>query len=118
MQILLSKEFPSELGIIRTWIQRDIDNSVIEQDSYYVKTVNHRMHLQSFELQNDWIPQTMSFESSIGWRWFIEKTSDSIEKLILFCTLINPKPNLELDYCSVECLEAIEIRNKTQILHI
>ena len=54
----------------------------------------------------------------MGWRWFIEKTSASIEKLILFCTLINPKANIELDYSSGECLDAIEMRNQTHVLHI
>ena len=53
MQILLSKEFKTELGIIRTWIQSDIENYVIERDDYYVKTANHQINLQSFELQND-----------------------------------------------------------------
>ena len=118
MRILLSKEFKTKLGIIRTWIQSDIDDSVIAQDDYYITTANYQINLQSFELRNDWISVTMSFDSSIGWRWFVEKTSDSIENLILFCTLIKPKPNLELDYCSGECLDAVEISNQTHILHI
>ena len=89
-----------------------------QQNEFKVTTKGHDIFLQPFDLKQIWSPETMIYESAKGWRWFICKTNERTEQLTIFCKLINPSIDTEWGTNSGEHLDAIEIENKTQHLHI
>ncbi|MGZ3854327.1 MAG: hypothetical protein ACXVBX_16140 [Flavisolibacter sp.] len=60
----------------------------------------------------------MKYETSVGWRWFFEKTNSQKEQLTIICKLINPSGDTDWAPNSGENLDAIEIENNTEHLHI
>lgn len=80
MNILLSDEFETKLGTIKTWIESSIYNFIVAKDANLLTTNNYRIRLESVELPNETqynscgLPQKV--ESLIAWRWFIEKIGD------------------------------------------
>lgn len=118
MTTLLTDDFKTELGTVRTFIQTDkLDENSINYN-YSVSTTGHTITLERFELNRDWIGDLMCFETSIGWRWFIQKTNDTEENLTIYSRLIDPQPEASFASDTGEHLDAIEIENKTYQLHI
>lgn len=118
MTTILASDFETELGIVQASIQTDMADIALKKESNGVITAGYKINLEIFELQNNRLPDTMEFKSSKGWRWFIQKTNDKKENLIIYCKIIDPTPNIEWGYASGENLDAIEVKNKTQQLHI
>jgi len=117
MPTILSGNFNTPLGIIRSWI--DTDNTDINKiNSFDASTGARSIQLEAFELQNDWLPAEMQFETSKGWRWHIKKTSSLKENLVIYCKLIDPIEGTTWSTNSGEHLDAIEIENKIHHLHI
>ena len=114
--ILLSAEFSTKLGTIKTWLESD--SEITDRDRNFIFTKGHKVTLQTLDDFNDWLLPHIECELGIGYRWFIEKTHDLPENLILFCQLIDPSPDLSWDYESGECLDSVGIENKTHRLHI
>lgn len=113
---MLTDTFDTKLGTIRTWLQSDSDSYIQRQDKFFTR--GHSVYCQTFDLKQFWTPETMEYETSKGWRWFIEKTNDQEEQLTIFCKLVNPYSDTEWGTNSGEHLDAIEIENKTYHLHI
>ena len=118
MMTILTHDFNTKLGTVRTFLQSDRPDTFTTTGNFSVTTLGHKITLETFELQNDWVPDTMEFETSIGWRWFIQKTDDKMENLTLYFKLIDPAPDLIRTPDSSENLDAIEIENKLHQLHI
>ena len=122
MNILLSDNFETKLGTIETWIENNLDDSININRNNLLTTASHKIILQSFQLPNEFQCNSSSplkkVESLIGWRWFVEKINDADEKLSIFCKLINPQADASCAPDSGEALDAIEIENKTDHLHI
>lgn len=118
MITLLTDDFKTELGTVRTFIQTDKlpENSI--DYNYSVATIGHTITLERFELNKDWVGDLMCFETSIGWRWFIEKINNNEENLTIYSRLIDPRPETSFASDTGEHLNAIEIENKTHQLHI
>ena len=118
-KIILSDEFETKLGTIKTWLESDSSNDsvFINKDSSLIAN-SHKIILQKFEVSNDWLKPHHNCESSRGWRWFIEKINDEDENLTLFCELIDSQSDFSKDYASGEWLDAIELENKTHHLYI
>ncbi|MGL5836579.1 MAG: hypothetical protein ACRC1Z_25615, partial [Waterburya sp.] len=122
MNILLSDEFKTKLGTIKTWIESSSNNLIVAKDGNLLTTKNYQIRLESFELPNETqynsysLPQKV--ESLIAWRWFIEKIGNVNEQLAIFCQLVNAQSDTSWDYSSGECLDAVEIENQTYRLHI
>ena len=118
MNTVISNEFETKLGRIRSWIE---SNRYVLPTNYETKiqsTAAHKITLETFELSPDWIPFHMSFESSYCWRWFIEKLNNGIENVVIYCQLINPSNDAEHSADTGESLEAILIEDKNHQLHI
>ena len=60
----------------------------------------------------------MKIESSKGWRIFIEKKTEKSENLYVICKLKNINPENTWGYDSGENLDAVEIENGKELLHI
>lgn len=118
MTTILTSDFKTELGIVKSYIQADIPNTILQKKHNCATTASYKISFETFELQNDWLPNTMEFKTSKGWRWFIQKINNQKENLILYCKIIDPTADMEWGYNSGEDLDAIEIKNKTQQLHI
>jgi hypothetical protein len=122
MNILLSDEFETKLGTIKTWIESSINNLTVAKDGNLLTTKNYRIRLESVALPNETQYNSYSLpkkiESLIAWPWFIEKIGNVDEQLAIFCQLVNAQSDTSWDYSSGECLDAIEIENQTYNLHI
>jgi hypothetical protein len=116
--IILTDNFNTEFGIIQTSIQTGNTKSLIQNNGLTVNTLGHKITLEIINLQNGLISKKMPIETSIGWRWYIEKVNSKEEKISIECKLLNPTINTEFGASSGEYLDAIEIENKTHHLHI
>lgn len=76
MTTLLTNDFKTPIGIIRTYIKSDKTHSVVTTGQNTIVTSEHHLCLECFELCEDWLPPPMSVEMFRGWRWFITKTSN------------------------------------------
>ena len=117
MTTILTDNFETKLGTIQNWMESDNKN-IRQSDNYTSATTGHYVLLQPFDLNHIRLPDGMEYETAKGWRWFIEKTNNQEEHLIIICKLINPSTDTEFDSNSGEYLDAIEIENKTHQLHI
>jgi hypothetical protein len=119
---LLSDNYKTKIGTIGTWIKSDTNSQIHINEDNSSTTDSHKITLQSFELPNEFQYYSSSpskkVESLIGWRWFIEKISDTDEQLNIFCQLINPQVGVSCDPNSGEALDAVEIENEIYHLHI
>ena len=118
MRALLTDDFVTNLRTIRTWVETDRGNRVQHREKFRLTTEGLEIYLQTFDLKQIWAPETNECESGKGWRWFIHKTNQQKEQLNIFCKLINPSSDTEWGSNSGEHLDAIEIENKTNHLHI
>lgn len=117
MKTIFSRDFLTPVGMVRTYITSDRHGEV-KIDGFNITTEGHLVKIEEFELRNDWLPEKMSIETSIGWRWFVIKTNEEKENLTIFCELINPSVDTAWHYESGEHLSAVLIENKTHELHI
>jgi len=113
----LRDDFETDLGTIRTWIETD-STYTKEQDKLSCATNGYNIYLSAFDLKQIWTGDTMECATTRGWRWFIDKTNDHKEQLIIFCKLINPMADTEFGANPGECLDAIEIESRSYHLHI
>jgi len=118
MKVLIHNDFKTELGIVRTYIETNTSQNSNFSESLFVNTANYKIRLEVFELQNEWLPENMSFKTSKGWRWFIEKTNEKNEELTIYCKLLEVKPETNWSHDSGQHLDAIAIENKINIVHI
>lgn len=118
MTTILTNDFKTPVGVVQTFLQSDKSDHVITSGNNTITTFGHEIKLEIFELVNDWIPDTMRFDTSICWRWFITKINDKEEHLKIYCKLNDSTPETTWGYDSGEHLDAIEIENKTHQLHI
>jgi hypothetical protein len=119
---LLSDSYKTQLGTIGTWIESNTNPQILIDEDNSSSTGSHKINLQSFELPNEFqcnsLSPTKKVESLIGWRWFIEKISDTDEQLNIFCQLIDSQAGVSCDPDSGEALDAVEIENENYHLHI
>ena len=119
MSSIISDEFHTKLGTIQTWLDSDFSNLVnVSTNQSTVVTNSHKVTLQKLTSFNDWLKPKINCESSIGWRWFIEKINNKAENLTLFCELINPRSDQTMDPNSGEWLDAVELETPIHHLHI
>ena len=94
MKKLLENKFITNLGDIVTYIETN-SNKIIPIDKNCIYTSGHKVSIETFTLSNELIPKGMNFESSVGYRWFVEKINDIPETFKIFCKLINTKKGVE-----------------------
>jgi hypothetical protein len=118
MNILLSDEFETKLGTIKTWIESNINNLIVAKDDNLLTTNNYRIRLESVELPNETQYNSYSLpkkvESLIAWRWFIEKIGDVDKQLTIFCQLVNAQSDTSWDYPSSVTLRYFLLRKDFQ----
>lgn len=121
MNILYSSDFPTEIGVVSSILESNINDpfqiSAIN-NSTTIETSGHIINLVTFKLKNEWIPSAMRFEDSHGWIWKIKKKKNINEKFLIKCTVLMPSKNLTSAPDSGECLDAIEIESENKVLHI
>ena len=117
MTTILKDDYKTKLGTIRNWVESNLGDAMVQGD-HTIKTLGHLISLQKFELKKEWFVDAMDIESSQGWRWHIEKINDTTETLHIYCKLINPTKDTSFGGSSGQYLDAIEIENKTEQLHI
>ncbi len=76
---ILTDDFKTELGTSKSYIQTDLPNTILQKEHNGATTAGYKIHFEAFELQNDWLPNTMEFKTSNGWRWFIQKINNQKE---------------------------------------
>ena len=118
MTTLLKDDFKTNIGTISTWIESRDTNNVLSKDDYIFKSKGLEITLQSTTLDIKEIPQFMQFETSHVWRWFIRKINSDSEELSIYCKLIDPSSDCKWEGNPGEHLEAIEIENQDNHLHI
>jgi len=118
MMIAFKDIFETKLGTIESRLQTDSDVAIQQRDKFRFTTKGYNVYCQVFDLLHCRIPDGMAFETSKGWRWFIEKTNDEKEQLTIYCELVNPSSELKSGANSGEHLDAIEIENSQHHLHI
>ena len=117
MTSILSENFETQLGTVRTWIETDSYSLFLPCNNKII-TKEHEIIIQAFELDSIELPEGMNYENSKGWMWFIKKINKQTEQLTIFCKLVNPKSDTTYGANSGEYLDAIEIEDKTYQLHI
>lgn len=118
MNEIISNDFKTPLGTVQSIIKTDLLAPITNPNNFEALTSGHRIILETFELDNDWLPNKMNIETSYGWRWFIEKTNSTKENLFLYCNLKEPVPELNWGIDTGERLDALYIQNQNKILHI
>ncbi len=118
MTTILSDTFETRLGTISCFLQTDKGSDVTDKRSFKLATAGHSIYCQHFDLQDIYNGESIRFESGKGWRWFIEKTNDLKESLVLYCQLMNASNETEWDHNQSENLNAVEIWNKHYMVQI
>src|SRR5215212_4407500 len=114
MRRVLNDNFTTEIGTIESWIEtNDIDKEFVVK-GHYVTTKGHAINLEIFEIENEWLPDTMKIEASRGWRWHIKKINDQTERLTIYCKMIDPTDETKWGSETGQFLDAFEIENKTK----
>ncbi|MQP23509.1 hypothetical protein GFJ94_00320 [Flavobacterium sp. LMO8] len=118
MRTILYDTFETNLGEIELSIKSEyaIQNSV--KDNLKVETENHKIEVLVIDLNQLELPEQMKIESSKVWRIFIEKKTEKTEKLHVICKLTNINPENTWGYDSGENLDAVEIENGKELVHI
>ncbi len=118
MTTILKREFKTPLGVVEMLLQSDKADDVLTIDDKLIKTLGHEIRLETIKLRNEWTPNIMAVDTSIGWRWFLTKRNGASEQLIISCKLTNPDPATEWGPNPGEHLDSVEIENETHHLHI
>ncbi len=109
------------MGIVSSYLESDVCDSAQISDienSTFIRTKGHSIQLFEFKLSNSWIPQGLSIEDSMGWIWKIDKINNIKEQLVLNCNIVDPSDDLTSGSDTGEWLDALQIENKSKVLHI
>lgn len=117
---IASDTFQTKLGTIETWVETTDGSALATSGQLYAETASYLISLEPIELEtkNLPLPEGYTVESWRGWRWRLRKTSDQPEELTIYCKLINPTDETSWEIAGGEHLDAIEIENATDELHI
>ncbi len=118
MTVFFSDDFETNLGIIRMSAETDAYDYIIHKDNSKVSSKGHSIRVDKFDLKDISDTENIKYETSRAWRLHIEKINDQQEQLILYCKLINPQTDTSWGIHSGEHLDALEIENQTDHLHI
>jgi hypothetical protein len=118
MKTVLKDIFETKIGNIEISINCETDCDNIKSDGLKTETLNHKIVIKTINLKNSKLPENMKIDSSKGWRIYIEKKTNYIEKLNVVCKLLNPTIDSEFNLDCGENLDAIIIANKNGVLHI
>lgn len=118
MRTILKDKFETNLGEIELSIKSEYATQYSVKDNLKIETENHKIKVLVIDLNDLEFPEQMKIEHSRGWRIYIEKKSKKSEKLSITCKLINRNPENNWGYDSGENLDAVEIENKKELLHI
>jgi hypothetical protein len=118
MRTILKDTFETNLGEIELSIKSEYEIKYSVKDNFKIETENHKIEILVIDLNELVFPEHMKIENSKGWRIYIEKKSEKSEKLYVICKLINRNPENTWDYNSGENLDAVEIENRKELLHI
>jgi hypothetical protein len=118
MRTILKDTFETNLGEIELSIKSEYAIQYSIKDSLKVETENYKIEVKVIDLNGMEFLEHMKIENSKGWRIYIEKKSKKSEKLNILCKLINSNTETTWDYNSGENLDAVEIENRKELLHI
>ncbi len=116
--MILSDTFETNLGEIELSIKSEYAIQYSDKDNLKVETENHKIEVLVIDLKELEFTEDMKIENSKGWRIYIEKKSDKSEKLYVTCKLLNRTSENTWCYNSGENLDAVEIENRKELLHI
>jgi hypothetical protein len=111
-------QFETPFGVVCTWLENSRGNSYISTDQVFNQYKAHKVTLMSAEFRNEWLPEGFSIESSIIWRWYIEKANELEENLTICCKLIDQKQNVYCGGSSGQYVQAFELQNDTHHAYI
>ncbi|NRT13624.1 hypothetical protein [Flavobacterium sp. 14A] len=118
MKTILRDTFETNIGEIELSIKSEYPVQYSVKDSLEVETKNYKIEVVVIDLSRMNFPKHMKIENSKGWRIYIEKKTNKSEKLNILCKLKNNNTETTWDYNSGENLDAVEIENRTELLHI
>jgi hypothetical protein len=118
MSTILSDTFETNLGEIELSIKSEYAIQYSDKDNLKVETENHKIEVLIIDLKELEFTEDMKIENSKGWRIYIEKKSEKSEKLYVTCKLLNRTSENTWCYNSGENLDAVEIENRKELLHI
>jgi hypothetical protein len=118
MSTILSDTFETNLGEIELSIKSEYAIQYSDKDNLKVETENHKIEVLVIDLKELEFTEDMKIENSKGWRIYIEKKSEKSEKLYVTCKLLNRTSENTWCYNSGENLDAVEIENRKELLHI
>ena len=118
MRTILKDTFETNLGEIELAIKSEYEIQYSVKDNLKIEAENHKIEVLVIDLNELEFPEHMKIENSKGWRIYIEKKSEKSEKLYVICKLINKNPDNTWNYNSGENLDAVEIENRKELLHI
>jgi hypothetical protein len=118
MSTILSDTFETNLGEIELSIKSEYAIQYSDKDNLKVETENHKIEVLVIDLKELEFTEDMKIENSKGWRIYIEKKSEKSEKLYDTCKLLNRTSENTWCYNSGENLDAVEIENRKELLHI
>jgi hypothetical protein len=107
------EQFETPLGTFRTWLESSISSSFGVESNAFSLYAAHDVTLRFAEIENKWLPEGFSIESSMIWRWYIEKTKDFEEVLTIHCKLIEKEPDVYCGGSSGQYIKAYEVQSKT-----
>ena len=118
MRTILKDTFETNLGVIELSINSEYKVQYLVNSNLKVETENHKIEVVVIDLKKLELPKHMKIENSKGWRIYIEKKSEKSEKLNVICKLLNKNAENTWNYDSGENLDAVEIENGKELLHI
>lgn len=117
MIAIFGNGFKTRLGVIRTSVESSCSDATSCDDNY-IKTQGHTIHLQLFEIENEWLDKEVRIETSRGWKRYIKRINETPETLNISCKLLHPTKDTSFSNNSGQCLDAIEIEDTADVLHI
>jgi len=118
MKTVIRDIFETNLGNIELTINSEFGLENQFEDKLNVENENYKITVVVVDLNKAVISEDKNIENSKCWRIYIEKQSEKVEKLNVICKLLNPSLTTNWDYSSGESLDAIEIENGFDQLHI
>ncbi len=116
--MILRDIFETNLGEIELSIKSEYAIQYSDEGNLKVETENHKIEVLIIDLKELEFTEHMKIENSKGWRIYIEKKSDKSEKLYVTCKLLDRTSENTWCYNSGENLDAVEIENRKELLHI
>ena len=118
MRTILKDTFETNLGEIELSINSEFETEYLIKGNLNVENENYKIEIVAIDLREIELPKHMKIENSKGWRIYIEKKSEKSENLNIICKLKTKNSEINWDYNSGENLDAVEIENDTEMLHI